>query len=79
LSIFAFYLYNNDARRKIVNLLYFVNLIISYCTTQYYIKKLTNKIRRQLKLIEKLSIIILTYNNFDYIENKKDKRVDKIR
>jgi len=40
---------------------------------------LTNKIKRQLRLIEKLSIIILTYNNFDYVEDRKNKRVNKIK
>jgi len=50
-----------------------------YRTIQRYIKRLTNKIRRQLKLIEKLLIIILIYNNFDYVEDKRNKRVNKIK
>jgi len=40
---------------------------------------LTDKIKRQLRLIENLSIIILTYNNFDYVEDRKNKRVNKIK
>jgi len=40
---------------------------------------LTNKIKKQLRLIRKLSIIILIYNNFDYAKDKRDKRVNKIR
>ena len=40
---------------------------------------MTNKIKKQLRLIRKLSIIILIYNNFDYAKDKRDKRVNKIR
>jgi len=77
--IFALYLYNNNIRRRIIDLLYFVNLIISYCIIQCYIKKLTNKIKRRFRLIKKLLITILIYNNFDYAKDKRDKKVNKIR
>ncbi len=50
-----------------------------YRTIQRYIKKLIIKIKKQVKLIKKLLIIVLTYNNFDYTKNRKDKRVNKIR
>jgi len=40
---------------------------------------LINKIKRQLKLVKKLSITILIYNNFDYTKDKKNKRVNKIK
>ncbi len=42
-------------------------------------KKLIAKIKRRVKLIKKLLIIVLTYNNFDYVKNRRDKRVNKIR
>ncbi len=42
-------------------------------------KKLTNKIRKRLKLIKKLLITILTYNNFDYAKDRRNKRFNKIR
>jgi hypothetical protein len=35
--------------------------------------------KKPLRLIRKLSIIILIYNNFDYAKDKRDKRVNKIR
>ncbi len=40
---------------------------------------MTNKIKRQLKLIEKLLITILIYNNFNYAKDRRDKRINKIR
>ncbi len=33
-------------------------------------KKLTIKTRKRVKLIKKLLIIVLTYNNFNYLEDK---------
>jgi len=42
-------------------------------------KKVNKQDKKQLKLIEKLSIIILIYNNFDYAKDRRSKRVDKIR
>jgi len=48
--------------------------------SSYYINCLnTSKIRKQFRLIEKLLITILIYNNFDYIEDRKDKKISKIK
>ncbi len=38
-----------------------------------------NKIRKRLRLIEKLLITILTYNNFDYAKDRRDKTINKIK
>ncbi len=42
-------------------------------------KKLIVKTKRRVKLIRKFLIIVLTYNNFNYAKDKKDKRVNKMR
>jgi len=45
---------------------------------QNRLNKLISFLKTRLLAIKKLFITILTYNNFEFLENRRDKRIKKI-
>ena len=75
--IFAFYLYHDDAKRRIIIFLYVLKLIISYKIFQNRLKKLTSNAQKKIKKIDKRFTIHLIYNNLNFAKNRRDERIKK--
>ena len=77
--IFALYLYHEDARRRVIDSLYFLSLTLSYKSILRHLSRLTENAQNRIKSIERLFITMLIYDNLDYAEDRRDERVDEIR
>ena len=73
-----FYLYQKEARRKVLNTFNQSNLIIFYKFIQLRLKTLIKIVIKQIKRVDKLFSIIFDYDNYDYTTDRRDKRMKKI-
>lgn len=66
-----FYLYQNDAKIRILNTFNCLNVVMKYKIIQRYLKKLMINTIQKICKYNNLFSIIVTYNNFDLKKNKK--------
>ena len=78
-SIMNFYLYQKGARRKVLNTFNQSSLIIFYKFIQRRLKTLIKIVMKWIKRVDKLSSIILDYDNYDYTTDRRDERMKKTR
>ena len=75
--IFVFYLYHDDAKRRVINFLYVLKFIISYKIFQNRLKKLTSDAQKKIKKIDKRFTTHLIYDNLNFAKNRRDERIKK--
>ena len=77
--IFALYLYHEDARRRVIDLLYFLSLTLLYKSIFRHFSRLIKNTQNRIKSIKRLFTTMLIYNNLDYAKDRRDEKVDEIR
>ena len=78
-SIMSFYLYQGGARRRLLNTFNQSSLIIFYKSIQRRLKTLTKVVMKRIERVDKLSSIILDYDNYDYTADRRGERMKEAR
>ena len=73
------YLYQKEARRKVLNTFNQSSLIIFYKFIQRRLKTLIKIIMKRIEHVDKFFSIILDYDNYDYTIDHRDERMKKTR
>ena len=74
-TFLTFYIYQSDTHQRVMNTLNQFELIISYTTIQRRLKKITKKAQQKIKMINKTSITVLVYDNFEFAVHYKGERI----
>ena len=74
-----FYLYQEGARRKMLNTFNQSSLIIFYKFIQRRLKTFIKIVMKRIERINKLFSIIFNYDNYDYTIDRRDERMKEIR
>ena len=77
--MFAFYLYHDNVKKRIINFLCLFKLTSFYKIIKNHMNKIHEKKCICNKVINHAHNTVLTYNNFKFSENKKDERIDETR
>jgi hypothetical protein len=78
-SCLELYLYQDDARRRVIDILNKLDLTISYDTIFRRLTFLVAEIERRVVTLRRLFSTIVTYDNFDYVVSRREKRVENAR
>ena len=78
-SIMNLYLYQRGARRKVLDTFNQSSLIIFYKSIQRRLKTFTKTVMERIEHVDKFSLIILDYDNYDYTTDRRDERMKEIR
>ena len=78
-TVMGLYLYQGGARRRVLDTLNKLGLIASYTTLQRRMADLTEEAARKVQEIGQLSSAIVTWDNFEFAEGKRDKRTNDHR
>ena len=77
--MFAFYLYHDNVKKRIINFLCSLEFTSFYKIMKDHMNNIHQKKCIYNKVINHAHNIVLTYNNFEFSKNKKDKRIDEIK
>ena len=75
----SFYLYQEKARRKMLNIFNQSSLNIFYTFIQRRLKTLIKIVMKRIKHVNKLFSILFNYDNYDYTVDCCDERMKEIR
>jgi hypothetical protein len=78
-SCLELYLYQDDTRRRVIDILNKLDLTISYDTILRRLTFLVAEVERRVVTLERLLNTIVTYDNFDYVVSRREKRVEDAR
>lgn len=78
-TVLNFYLYQDKARIKIFNTFNRLNVVMAYKILQRRFKKFMFEISRRIVAHNQESFTVVTYDNFDFMKNKRGKRIDNTR
>ena len=73
------YLYQGGARCRVLNTFNQSSLIIFYKSIQRRLETLIKIIMKRIERVDKLSLIILDYDNYDYTAGRRDERMRETR
>ena len=73
-TLMGLYLYQGGTRRRVLDTLNQLGLIISYDTLQRRMKSLTEEAERQVQLVGRAPNCILTWDNFEFTEGRRGER-----
>ncbi len=71
-TVMKLYLYQESARRQVLNTLCQLELIAFYITLQQWMKTLIAEAERRIQVIDQVFNDIFTYDNLEFTENKRD-------
>ena len=77
--MFVFYLYHNNVRRRIIDFLYSLELILFYKIIKSHMNKIHEKECIRNKVIDHAHSTVLIYDNFKFSENRRNERIDETR
>ena len=77
--IFSLYLYHDEVKRRVIDSMCFLSLIMFYKFVQRRLAQLIKNAQKRIKLIERLSTTILAYDNLKYAKDRRDERIDEMR
>lgn len=72
-TVLSLYLYQDEIWWQVINLFCQCDLMISYKIFQHCMKNLINEIKRKIQVIDQSLTEIVTYDNFDFAEEKREK------
>lgn len=72
--ILDLYLYQSEVRRRVLTTLNQLNLMMSYQSLSRRLKELTMKTKRIILIESQRFSIIVIYDNFDFMKDKRDER-----
>ncbi len=78
-TVMKLYLYQESARRQVLDTLCQFKLIAFYIILQQWMKTLITEAERKVQMINQIFNDIFMYNNLEFTENKRDKRVSNQR
>ena len=78
-NIMNLYLYQREARRKMLNTFNQSSLIIFYKFIQRRLKTLIKIVMKRIECVDKLFSIIFDYDNYDYTTDHRDERIKEVR
>lgn len=61
-----------------MNILNQLELIMLYTTTQRRLKQITRKAQQKIKMISKISITVLIYDNFEFTVDHRGERISDL-
>ena len=73
-TIMGLYMYQGGCRRRVLDTMQRLGLIISYDTLQRRMKSLTDEAQRQVQLVGRAPNCILTWDNFEFTEGRRGER-----
>ena len=73
-TVLGLYLYQGGARRRVLDTLCQLGLIMSYTTLQRRMEGLQAKAERKVQLVGQALSGVVTYDNFDFAEGKRGER-----
>ena len=77
--MFAFYLYHDNVKRRIINSLCSLELTSFYKIMKNHMNNIHEKECIRNKVINHAHSIVLTYDNFEFLKDKRNERIDEIR
>lgn len=72
-------MYYNEIKRQMLNTFYYFNLIMFQIILTKRIKKLIKKAKRKMKTNNKQFVVIVTYDKFNFMKKRREKRIDNFR
>ena len=78
-NIFELYFYQNDVKRRVFITFAQFGLCMSYKIIQRRMMNFVSKIEKKIKSIEQFTSIVITYDNFDFMKNRRDERIENIQ
>ena len=77
--MFAFYLYHDNVRRRVINFLCSLELTSFYKIMKNHMNSIHEKRCIRNKVIGHAHSIVLTYDNFEFSENRRGEQIDETR
>ena len=78
-SCLELYLYQNETRRRVLDTLCRLELTISYDTMLRRLTTLVANAERKIEALKRQLSTIVTYDNFDYVVDRREERIENKR